>query len=502
MSNLSLDSLIITPGMLDSALNFIGALALLLLGWIVALLIAGLIRGLLRRTTLDERVAGWLLGREGMKGVEVEKWIAKAVFYVILLFVLVAFFDNLGLNQTASSLNGILTPILDYIPRLIEAGFVLFLAWVVASAARLVVSRVLGAAKMDKKLEDQAGIHHAKGSASLTKTLGDALYWLMFLLFLPAVLSALELDGLLGPVENMTAEILNYLPNIIAAGAFFVIGWFIARIVQRIVTNLLAAVGIDALGERVGLTAVLGTHSLSHVLGTVVHILIIIPVLIAALDALDIDAITQPATNMLDTVFGAIPAVFAAIAIMLFAYVVGRVIGELVSNLLSNIGLNTVMTRLGMSNAIGKKWKPSEIVGYLVGVAVVLFALVEAFELLGFTVLAGLAAEFIVFASHIIFGLVIFGIGLYLANVVSETIGGGKGKQSNFLANMARIAILVFAGAMALGQMGVADGIINIAFALLLGSIAIAIALAFGLGGRDVAARHLEEWSRSMKRKS
>ena len=70
-----------------------------------------------------------------------------------------------------------------------------------------------------------------------------------------------------------------------------------------------------------------------------------------------------------------------------------------------------------------------------------------------------------------------------------------------FLAFASRLAILVLAGAMALRQMGLANEIINIAFGMLLGAIAIAVAIAFGVGGRDVAAGELEQWVRSLKSK-
>lgn len=477
--------------------TLLAALAILLFGWIAALVVAGIVRGILRRTSFDERVAAWLLGRDSVEGVTVEQWVAKIVFYLILLFVLVAFFETLGLILVAETLDEFLQQIVAYVPRLIEAGFVLLLAWVVATALRILVTRMFTVAKIGKRLEDQAGIQHPKGPP-LSKTLGDAVYWLVFLLFLPAILGALELQGLLGPVQGMVDKILGYLPNILAAALFLLVGWFIARIVQRISTNLLEAVGVDHLSGRVGLTPVLGKQKLSGVLGSIVHILVIIPVFIAALDALKLKAITEPASNMLSIVLAAIPAIFAAALVLVLAYIVGRVVAILVANVLENMGLNTILAKLGIAKAAGKDVVPSSLVGYLVMVGIMLFAVIEAFRLLGFAVLADLAAEFVVFAGHIIFGLVIFAIGLYLANIAATTVEATKTKHGDLLALIVRIAILVLAGAMALRQMGVANEIINIGFALVVGSVAVAVALAFGLGGRDVAAKHLDGWIRQL----
>jgi hypothetical protein len=68
------------------------------------------------------------------------------------------------------------------------------------------------------------------------------------------------------------------------------------------------------------------------------------------------------------------------------------------------------------------------------------------------------------------------------------------GPQSALLASVARVAILVLVGAMALRQMGIANEIVNLAFGLLVGAIAVAAALAFGLGSRDLAGRQMERW--------
>jgi hypothetical protein len=228
--------------------------------------------------------------------------------------------------------------------------------------------------------------------------------------------------------------------------------------------------------------------------------LILIPVLIAALNALALEAITRPASNMLNVILEAIPAIFAATLVVVIAYVVGRVLAGLITNLLTGVGFNAVLARLGLGKEPGEGERtPSEIVGYLVLVAIMLFAAIEASRLLGFVLLANLVTQFTVFAGQVILGLIIFAIGLYLANLAAKTVQASGAAQAGLLAMAARVSILVLAGAMALRQMGLANEIINLAFGLLLGAIAVALALAFGLGGREAAARELEEWLQSVK---
>jgi hypothetical protein len=484
----------------DAVPEALGALAILVLGWIVARVVAALVRGALERTDVDNKFAHWITGKEKAKAIPVENWVSRGVYYLLLLFVLVAFFEALNLTRITEPLNRLLNQLFEYAPRLLGAGLLLLAAWVVSSVLKLFVTRALSAAKVDERLSAQADFEEEQ--VPLAQTLGEAVYWLVFLFFLPAVLGALELEGLLEPVQGMVDEILAFLPNLFGAGLVLAVGWFVARVVQRVVTNLLAAVGVDQISEQAGVAAALGKQKLSGLIGLIMYVLILIPVLIAALDALDMEAITQPASNMLNTMFVALPALFGAFLVLAIAYVVGRIVAGLVTNLLTGMGFDAILARLGL----GKEPKegrqtPSEIVGYLALVAVMLFAGIEALSLLNFDLLAEGLAQFTAFAGQVILGLIIFAFGLYFANLAATTIQAAGTAQSGLLAVAARVAILVLAGAMALRQMGLANEIVNLAFALILGAIAVAVALAFGLGGRDVAARQLEEWTESIKSK-
>lgn len=484
----------------DVVPNALAALAILIIGWLVARLIAVLVRKALQRTDLDNRIASFFTG-EDAAAVPIEDWVAKGVYYLILLFVLLAFFQVIGLTIIAQPLNELLNKLLTYLPGLLGAGLLLLIAWLVATLLRRLVSKVLAASKLDERLGAQVGVEE-EGKVSLAQTLGDAVYWLVFLLFLPAILGALQLEGLLQPVQGLVDQVLASLPNLFAVGLILVSGWFAARIVQRIVGNLLAAVGIDRLSEQVGVVAVLGQQKLSSLIGLVVYVLILIPVLIAALDALKMKAITEPASNMLNTVLGALPVVFGAFLVLGIAYVVGRVVSGLITNLLTGLGFNAILARLGLGTEPGEGDRtPSEIVGYLGLVAIMFFAGIAALRMLNFDLLAEGLAQIIVFAGQVILGLIIFAIGLYLANLADKTIQASGASQAGLLALAARIAILVLTGAMALRQMGLANEIVNLTFGLLLGAIAVAAALAFGIGGREIAARELDNWLDAIRSK-
>ena len=172
----------------------------------------------------------------------------------------------------------------------------------------------------------------------------------------------------------------------------------------------------------------------------------------------------------------------------------------LLTNVLTGIGFNAVLARLGLAKQLPEGQRtPSEIAGYLLLVGVMLLASIEASRLLGFESLAGLISDFTVFLGQVILGLIIFGIGLYLANLAAQVVQATGSAQAGLLAVAARVSILILAGAIALSQMGLANEIIQLAFGVLLAAIALAGALAFGLGGREIAARQIEEWLESIK---
>lgn len=475
--------------------GLLAALAVLIVGWLAAFVVAAIVRSLMKRTQLDDRLAIWLGDDDTLPHDTFERWIPRIVYYVVLLFVLVAFLQTLGLTVVTEPLNRLLGEIFEFAPRVGGAGMLLIAAWIIGTVLRLAVTRILQATNFEDRLGSAAALDSER-RVSISRTLGDAVYWLIFLLFLPAVLDTLALQGLLLPVQSMLDQVLGFLPNLLAAALIAAVGWFIARILQQITANLLAALGLDQLSENVGLTAVLGKQRLSGVAGLIVYILILIPVLVAALNALQLDAITGPASNMLDAILAAIPLVFAAALLIVIAYVVGKVVGGLIANLLAGVGFDRVLALFGVGDEDRAGRMPSDIAGSLVQVAIILFASVEASRLLGFAVLADLVAQFLVFAGQVLLGLVIFAIGLYLANLAASVIDASGNEQAKLLALAARVSIIVLAGTMALSQMNLASDIINLAFGIVLGSAAFALALAFGLGGREVAARQLEEWKR------
>ena len=554
-----------------SVLGVIKAILIFIIGWIIAAIIKGIVKKVLNSTDIDNRLAAAVTGQRGGESLPIESWIANLIFWIIMLFVIIAALNALNLQAVSAPLNTLLDQIASFIPKILGAAFLLAIAWVVATIVKTIVTRGLGALNIEQRL----GLTSADtGNFSLTDTLGNALYWFIFLLFLPAILNALNLNGTLEPVQGLLNEILALVPNIIGAIIIAAVFWFVATIVKRIVTNLLAATGVDNIGRKFGLGRTAASQSLSSIIGTIVFVLILIPGIISALEQLQIEAISDPATDMLNQVLDFVPKLFAAGIILALFYVAGRFVSEFVSNILSNVGFDNVGQWLGVTSrttgtdfpppgarpldesepidlgmgtdtgttVIGttgadtivggsssfttdrptaggsssfttdqptmiqtdstmSSKTPSELVGLICWIAIMLVGTLTAVDILQIAALAAVVAVILEIAGQVLIGIIVFAIGLYLANLAFNLIVSSGVSQSRLLAQCARIALVTLVGAMALNTMGIAPNIVNLAFGLILGGIAVAIALAFGLGGREVAREELKSWVGSFKGK-
>jgi hypothetical protein len=515
----------------ESLLNLLKAIVIFVVGWIIATVIKALVKKILNSTNIDNRLAAAVTGQRGGESFPIEDWIATAIFWIIMLFVIIAALNALELQAVSAPLNTLLDQITGFIPKFIGAAVLLGIAWLVATVVKTIVTRGLGALNIEQRMGLAAS---DTGDFSLTDTLGNALYWFIFLLFLPAVLNALQLNGTLQPVQGMLNEILALLPNILGAVIIAAVFWFVANIVKRIVSNLLAATGIDNIGRKAGLGAGGRGQSLSSIIGTVVFVLILIPGIISALEQLQINAISAPATDMLNQILDLLPKIFAAGVVLAFFYFAGQFVADFVTNILTNIGFNNLLQWIGISSTtpgaqpfprsappgepidlglgteqptmiqtepqMGSK-TPSELVGLLCLVGIMLVATLTAVDILGIPALEDVFRILLAIAGQVLIGVVVFAIGLYLANLAYKLILSSGTAQSRLLAQSARVAIIALVGAMALNRMGIAPNIVNLAFGLILGGIAVAIALAFGLGGREVAREELKSWVSSFKAK-
>ncbi|EDT05072.1 Conserved TM helix repeat-containing protein [Burkholderia ambifaria IOP40-10] len=335
---------------------------------------------------------------------------------------------------------------------------------------------------------DQKLTEHT-GTRPFSDALGNIPFWFVIPMFLPAILATFALSGILAAVQAMVDKILSIVPNLFAACVIGVVGWIVARVLRALVTNLLSATGVEHLASNAGSPTPVDLPKLA---GTLVYLFVFVPTLIAALNALGIEAISRPAIGMLNQFLSAVPDIVAAMMILIVTLYVSRFIATLMLKILVAAGADGLPATLGLKRVFVGILQPSKLVARLIVFFAMLFATIEAANRLGFTQVRDAVTLFILFGGHVMTGCVILAIGFWLATIARRVIEQSDGEHSVLFARMVQFAVLGLVFAMGLSAMGIANQIVELAFGLVLG--AIAVALSFGLGGREAAAELLERW--------
>ncbi len=464
--------------------SIIGAILIFIIGWLVALGIAALVRGVLSKVNLNQR-----MNSSTGKTYDLEGIISKIVFWFIFIIAISGALSQLNLNSISAPFANMVNQVLAFIPNLIGAIALGVIGWVIATVARTAINAALSKTTMDERLSTQAGVK------PMSSTIADMVYWFILLVVLTMVLGQLELDGLFAPLTNMVDKIFSFIPNILIAGVVFVVGYIIAKVVRGIVTNLVSTFNVQELATKAGLSE---QNSLPNIAGSLAFLVVIIPTIIAALNALKIDVIARPATNMLNKIMEALPNIFMAVAILFVTFYVVRMVANIVKGLLENTQINQMPAKVGLQETMGDK-RISDLVAYAIIFFAMLFAAIAAADLLGFEPISAIITMFIAFGANIILGAIILFIGFWLANIIAGVVERSE-QGSQFLANIVRVLIMGLVLAMGLKAMGIADSIVNLAFGLTLGAVAVAFALSFGLGGQEAAARFLRKMQDRMDR--
>ena len=377
-----------------------------------------------------------------------------------------------------------------YLPRVLGAVALLLAAWGLSRLARSAVSRVGMARGLDERLR----------TPGITALLANIAHWTVWLLALPALLGALELEGLLAPVNATMARLLGVLPNLLGAAVVLGIGLLAARILRELVTGILTAAGSERLAERIGLTPALGERTLAGVAGYGVFVLVLLPTLTAALQALGLEVVAKPVGLLLDAVIALIPRLISAAIIVVIGVILGRILAGLVTALLAGLGLNRLPGQIGLDANFRVGGRDlAELAGGIAMLAAVLLAVTQACEVLGFAVLTEAVAVLGGVLARLVVALVVFGVGLWLATLGARAVAHSAVANARVLGHVVRAVVLFFTGALALRQAGLPADIVAIAFASVFGAAALAVAIAVGFGGRHVAARLVETAAASFR---
>ena len=205
-------------------------------------------------------------------------------------------------------------------------------------------------------------------------------------------------------------------------------------------------------------------------------------------------AVTQSLSDGLGAILGALPALIGAIVILVIGFIIAKVLQGITTKVLESMGFEGWMESGGIKQFFDRsqtQQTPLSILGKLVFWLVFFIAITMAVDTLGISAISDVLAQFIAYIPQIIAAILILVLATLLANFVAGIVRGATG--SNVIGSVAQYGIIVFAAFAALTQLGIAEELIAPTFLILLGSVALAAAIAFGFGGQGVARQIVED---------
>lgn len=369
---------------------------------------------------------------------------------------------------------------MDLLEKFVIALIILIVTWVLAKAAKWAFAKLVDNVRFFQR---------GTGSGdSIGTSLGKIVALFIWLFGLVAILTVFDLGAVMSPVQNLLNSVVGFIPNLIGAALIFFIGLMVARIVRDISVTAMETVDFDRWANRGGAQTATGNATISKTIGTIIYVLIAIPVVIMALEALNLETISEPASDMLRMVMAAIPNIIGAAILLGIGYLISRFVVDILKQVLTGLGVDRAVSDAGI---VGSTTNVSSVIARIVQVAIVLFFAVAATRLLGFPELTNILNQILELGGQVVFGAVIIGVGFLLANLLARMVDGdGEPGLAGTIIKYATILVFTFMG---LSFMEVGDEIVQLAFGALVIGGAVAAALAFGLGGREWAGRKLEQ---------
>jgi hypothetical protein len=368
----------------------------------------------------------------------------------------------------------------DLLEKVGLAVLVLIVTWAVAKGAKWAFAKLV---------DNVAFFRRATGSGqSLGESLGKIVSLLIWLFGLLVILTVLGLGNVAGPIDTLLDNVMAFVPRLVGAGLIFFIGLMVAKIVRDLIVTALRTIDFDKWANRGGVDTMTGNTAISTTIGTIAYALIVIFVSILALDALDLESVSGPASNMLQLIFDAIPRIIGAAILLGIGYLISKFVVQLLGEVLPGLGVDRAVEA---TDLLPDGTTASNVIARVTQIAIILFFAIAATRLLGFPELTAILDRVLELGGRVIFGAVVIAFGFLIANMLARLIAGSG--KSDLAASVVRWVTAVLFIFMGLEFMGVGERIVQMAFAALVIGGAVAGALAFGLGGRDWAKRKLDQ---------
>ena len=218
--------------------------------------------------------------------------------------------------------------------------------------------------------------------------------------------------------------------------------------------------------------------------------------------------IVEPVREMLTKIMAYLPVLLGALVILIVGWLVAKAIRRIVDWLLKTIRFDTLADKAGISEVLRKgnlKTTAREVVSGLVYWLIMIMVLVMVVNALGLPKASDILASLFAYVPKVIAALLVLVVAMFLASFVSGIVRTAAGNANlprpEIFAGISRWAIIIFAVTISLGELGIGTLLVTTTFNIILGGVCLALALAFGLGGKDAAAKYLEELKQKRSQK-
>jgi small-conductance mechanosensitive channel len=210
--------------------------------------------------------------------------------------------------------------------------------------------------------------------------------------------------------------------------------------------------------------------------------------------------IAEPIRQMLTKIMAYLPILLGALLILIVGWIIAKAIRGIINWLLKVVRFDMLADKAGISEVLRKgdlKVSAREVVSGIVYWLIIIMVLVMTVDALGLPKASDVLASLFAYVPNVIAALLVLVVAMFLASFVSGIVrtaaGNANMPKPDILAGVSRWAIIVFAVTIALEQLGIAPLLVSATFNIILGGIVLALALAFGLGGKDAAAKYIDE---------
>lgn len=365
-------------------------------------------------------------------------------------------------------------------PNVIGALLILLIGWLIARGIRSLLVNLLRRTSWDEKI-----FKKAIGGKDTNKFIGSLVYYLLMIIVFLIVLETLGISSVLTPLENMLSEFLVFIPHLIAAVIIGFVGYVLAKFVSGLV-----AIGGNFLDRWISKTGFKDTGQIIKIVKTLVFVIIFVPLLIQAINALQLESISDPLNMILTGFIGMIGhIIIAAVILMIFIWG-GKYLTGFLTHLFQNLRFDQMAEKLQLKNMIGNQ-SFSKLIANILYFFIIFFGVITAVEVLQLEALTTILYQILAVTGSIAFGIFILVIGNFISVLIYNAMI--RSDKNKFISSVVRYATLALFLGMAFRAMGIANEIVELAFGLTLGTVAVVIALSYGLGGREAAGTHFKE---------